>query len=84
MKLGQVNWSGRVTAAIFEDGLARVIPYYTLQELIRRCLQREPKNRFASAEELRREIAHIRRYVPPAAPSELAAYVNRLLQPSSA
>jgi 2-dehydro-3-deoxy-D-arabinonate dehydratase len=37
MKLGQVNWSGRVTAAIFEDGLARVIPYYTLQELIRRC-----------------------------------------------
>jgi 2-dehydro-3-deoxy-D-arabinonate dehydratase len=37
MKLGQVNWSGRVTAAIFEDGQARVIPYYTLQELIRRC-----------------------------------------------
>lgn len=37
MKLGQVNWSGRVTAAIFEEGEARVIPYYTLQELIRRC-----------------------------------------------
>ena len=37
MKLGQVNWSGRVTAAIFEEGQARVIPYYTLQELIRRC-----------------------------------------------
>lgn len=36
MKLGQVNWNGRVTAAIFEEGHARPIPDYSLQELIRR------------------------------------------------
>jgi len=36
MKLGQVNWNGRVTAAIWEEGQARPIPDYTLQELIRR------------------------------------------------
>jgi serine/threonine-protein kinase len=46
-----------------------------LQELIRRCLQRDPKDRFENAEELRREIALIRRYVPPAAPHELGAWV---------
>jgi len=50
-----------------------------LQGLILRCLQRDPKARFDCAEELRREIAHIRRYVPPAAPHDLGAWVGRML-----
>jgi 2-dehydro-3-deoxy-D-arabinonate dehydratase len=37
MKLGQVRWNGRATAAIFEDGLARPIPEYTLYDLICRA-----------------------------------------------
>jgi 2-dehydro-3-deoxy-D-arabinonate dehydratase len=36
MKLAQVNWNGRVSAAIMEDGLARPIPEYTMLDLIRR------------------------------------------------
>ncbi len=37
MKLGQVKWNGRVTAAIFEVGGARLIPEYTLYDLICRA-----------------------------------------------
>jgi len=36
MKLGQVRWNGRLTAAIFEGGLARPIPDTTLRELVDR------------------------------------------------
>lgn len=36
MKLGQVWWQGRLTAALFDAGLARVIPGYTVRELIDR------------------------------------------------
>ena len=36
MKLGQVYWGQRVTAAIFESGGARPVPEYDLDELIRR------------------------------------------------
>ena len=50
-----------------------------LEELIRRCLKREPQERFAGAEELRRQIALIRRYVPPAAPNDLGNWVTKLL-----
>lgn len=34
MKIGQVEWNGRITAALFENGEARPIPGYTLLELI--------------------------------------------------
>ena len=34
MRLGQIRWNNRITAAIFEDGLARPIPDYTLFDLI--------------------------------------------------
>lgn len=34
MKLGQVRWNGRITAAIFEGGRARLVPEYTLYDLI--------------------------------------------------
>lgn len=37
MKLGQVRWHGRITAAIFEGGRARPIPEYTLYDLICRA-----------------------------------------------
>ena len=37
MKLGQVRWNGRLTAAIFERGGARLIPEYTLYDLICRA-----------------------------------------------
>lgn len=36
MKIGQIDWNGRVTAAIFENGHARPIPDYTLLELVDR------------------------------------------------
>ena len=34
MRLGQIRWNNRVTAAIFEDGLARPIPDYTFLDLV--------------------------------------------------
>lgn len=37
MKLGQIRWSGRLTAAIFEGDRARPIPEYSLYELICRA-----------------------------------------------
>ena len=37
MKLGQVRWNGRATAAIFETGGARPIPEYSLYDLICRA-----------------------------------------------
>jgi 2-dehydro-3-deoxy-D-arabinonate dehydratase len=37
MKLGQVRQDGRLTAAIFDGGRARLIPEYTLFELINRA-----------------------------------------------
>jgi 2-dehydro-3-deoxy-D-arabinonate dehydratase len=37
MKLGQVRLQGRLTAAIFEDGRARLIPEYTMFDLICRA-----------------------------------------------
>ncbi len=36
MKLAQVIWNGRVSAAIVEDGLYRPVPEHTMQDLIRR------------------------------------------------
>ena len=36
MRLGQIRWNGSITAAIFEDELARPIPGYTLAGLIQR------------------------------------------------
>jgi len=37
MKLGQVWWQGRLTAAVFEQGQTRPIPGYTLRELVERA-----------------------------------------------
>jgi 2-dehydro-3-deoxy-D-arabinonate dehydratase len=37
MKLTQITWGGRATAAIFDDGAARPIPEYSMQDLVRRA-----------------------------------------------
>jgi len=34
MKLGQIEWEGRVTAAVFEEGYALPVPGYTVRELV--------------------------------------------------
>jgi len=34
MKIGRVNWNGRTTAALFDNGKAYPIPEYTIRELI--------------------------------------------------
>lgn len=36
MRLGQIRWNNVITAAVFEQGMARLIPEYTLQGLIER------------------------------------------------
>jgi hypothetical protein len=37
MKLGQIIWNGRITAAVWSEGLAHPIPDTTMQDLIRRA-----------------------------------------------
>lgn len=39
MKIGQIEWNGRTTAAVFSKGSARPIPGYSLLELIHRGIQ---------------------------------------------
>ena len=34
MKLGQIEWDGRLTAAVFGDGYAQPVPGYTVRELL--------------------------------------------------
>ncbi len=34
MKLGQIDWEGRLTAAVFDEGFAHPVPGYTVRELI--------------------------------------------------
>jgi 2-dehydro-3-deoxy-D-arabinonate dehydratase len=34
MKLGQIEWDGRITAAVFEKGYALPVPGYTVRELV--------------------------------------------------
>lgn len=50
-----------------------------LQTILYRCLQREPAERYASAAELRLEIARLRRYLPLVSCSDLGSWVCRLL-----
>lgn len=50
-----------------------------LQTIIRRCLARAPEDRYGSSEELRREIARLRRYLPLVTCSDLGRWVGSLL-----
>lgn len=73
MRLSQVIWNGKAAAAIFdEDGRARPIPGYTLQDLIRRS----EVDRIALPELARRQaVAHPEDLKPiiPIAPKEVWA-----------
>ena len=51
-----------------------------LQVIIRRCLAREPADRYPSTEELRREIARLRRYLPLVTCSDLGQWVRTQLE----
>lgn len=51
-----------------------------LPTIIRRCLARDPNERYASTEELRREIARLRRYLPLVTCGDLGRWVSQLLQ----
>jgi 2-dehydro-3-deoxy-D-arabinonate dehydratase len=37
MRLGQIRFEGKLTAALFEDGMARPVPGYSMVELIRKA-----------------------------------------------
>lgn len=40
MKFGQIEWEGRITAAVFGDGYAQPLPGYTVRELIEEAERR--------------------------------------------
>ncbi len=50
-----------------------------LQNLIRRCLYRDPAARFNNADELRHQAAALRRFLPPVTFRDLGAFVSRTL-----
>lgn len=73
MRLSQVIWNGKVTAAIFDEaGQARPIPDYTMQDLIRRS---EVDNLALSELARRQAAAHSEELKPiiPIAPREVWA-----------
>jgi len=64
MKLGQVWWQGRLTAAVFEQGEARPVPNYTVRELVERsAIESVPLPELALSHAMR---AH--EYMEPAIP----------------
>lgn len=48
-----------------------------MRAVVLRCLMRDPAKRYASAQELLKELATLRRTLPPVGPPELAAWVTR-------
>jgi 2-dehydro-3-deoxy-D-arabinonate dehydratase len=66
MKIGQIEWNGRVTAAVFDKGQARPIPGYSLLELVHRsALDNTPLAALAS-----NHAANTRHNAPPVLPIE--------------
>jgi len=66
MKIGQIEWNGRTTAAVFEKGAARPIPGYSLLELI----HRGELERTSLAELAANHAANTRENLPPGLPVE--------------
>ncbi len=64
MKIGQVLWEGRLTAAIFENGQARPVPDHTMRDLI----ERSEVERVSLAELAAEHAVHAREYKEPAIP----------------
>lgn len=66
MKIGQVWWQGRLTAAVFENGHARPIPGYSLRELV----DRSERDGVSLAELASRYAVRQNEYIEPALPIE--------------
>jgi 2-dehydro-3-deoxy-D-arabinonate dehydratase len=66
MKIGQVWWQGRLTAAVFQDGYSRPIPGYSLRELI----DRGERDGVALADLASRYAVRQHEYIEPALPLE--------------
>lgn len=66
MKLGQVWWQGRLTAAVFQDGYSRPIPGYSLRELI----DRAERDVVALVDLASRYAVRQHEYIEPALPLE--------------
>ncbi len=66
MKIGQVWWQGRLTAAVFQDGYSRPIPGYSLRELI----DRGERDGVALADLANRYAVRQHEYIEPALPLE--------------
>lgn len=64
MRLGQIRWNNEITAAVFESGLARPIPSYTLQGLI----ERSDKEGIPLTELASRRAASHGEAIPPVIP----------------
>jgi 2-dehydro-3-deoxy-D-arabinonate dehydratase len=70
MQLGQIKLAGVVTAAVFENGLARPIPGHTLLDLIRRA-EAEHETLSALAAQLASRLPEQHRWVLPVNPPEV-------------
>jgi len=66
MKIGQVWWQGRLTAAVFQDGYSRPIPGYSLRELV----DRGERDGVPLADLANRYAVRGHEYVEPAIPVE--------------
>jgi 2-dehydro-3-deoxy-D-arabinonate dehydratase len=64
MKIGQVYWDGRLTAALFRDGEAHPIPGYTVLEMI----EAAPRKKLSFAEMAAEYAAKGGEYLEPAIP----------------
>jgi 2-dehydro-3-deoxy-D-arabinonate dehydratase len=66
MKIGQIEWKGRTTAAVFDKGQARPIPGYGLMELVHRsALEKSSLTELAAA-----HAANTREAAAPVLPIE--------------
>jgi len=64
MKIGQVQWQGRLTAAVFRDGEAHPVPGYTLAELV----EAAPRKQMSFAQLASEYAAKGGEYLEPAIP----------------
>jgi len=64
MKLGQIDWNGRVTAAIFEGAQVRPVPGYTVLDLV----DRAHRDKVGLTEVANRLASHVHIDAPPLIP----------------
>ena len=64
MKIGQVHWQGRLTAAVFRDGEAHPVPGYTVAELI----ESAPRKNLSFAQMAAEYAARGGEYLEPSIP----------------